>query len=366
MNVKTLHLFNPEHDIALATNLTNFTAPHAARQLADDLGFLPALWAADGDGVLVSDEDYARKALRRFRRGSHMQVAEPLWVMPHTLATTDVEAIEPWGWDAALRSRLARYGARQALLPSLDMLDEVRLLSHRDTARRLLSALRMEGTVGESFLCTTEEAVEAVRRDYSHIVLKAPWSSSGRGIRFVSGPLSDHQRGWLANLLCQQGAVMAEPYYNKVKDFGMEFEADGRGGVRYLGLSLFHTTNGAYTGNVLATEAEKRRMLGRYISLDLLDAVCQRIVDNIRLGSYHGPFGIDMMVVNGTTDNVQSSMFKVQSSKSNVLHPCVELNLRRTMGHVALALSPDDDDLRKVMRIHFDGTIYRLRINKLR
>lgn len=28
-----LHIFNPEHDIALASNLSNFTAPHAGRQL---------------------------------------------------------------------------------------------------------------------------------------------------------------------------------------------------------------------------------------------------------------------------------------------------------------------------------------------
>ena len=50
-----LHIFNPEHDIALASNLANFTAPHAGRQLRANLGFLPALWAADGDAVLVDD-----------------------------------------------------------------------------------------------------------------------------------------------------------------------------------------------------------------------------------------------------------------------------------------------------------------------
>ena len=32
-----LHLFNPEHDIALAANLAHFTAPLAGRQLRADL-----------------------------------------------------------------------------------------------------------------------------------------------------------------------------------------------------------------------------------------------------------------------------------------------------------------------------------------
>ena len=48
------------------------------------------------------------------------------------------------------------------------------------------------------------------------------------------------------------------------------------------------------------------------------------------------------------------------------LHPCVEINLRRTMGHVALAISPKDDDIRGVMRVIYDGNHYKLRINKLR
>ena len=55
----TLHIFNPEHDIALASNLSNFTAPHAGRQLRNDLGFLPALWAQEGDQILVEHEESA-------------------------------------------------------------------------------------------------------------------------------------------------------------------------------------------------------------------------------------------------------------------------------------------------------------------
>ena len=61
----TLHIFNPEHDIALAANLENFTAPHAGRQLRHDLGFLPSLWAAEGDAVLVENPQQAEQAFRK-------------------------------------------------------------------------------------------------------------------------------------------------------------------------------------------------------------------------------------------------------------------------------------------------------------
>ena len=64
----TLHIFNPEHDIALASNLSNFTAPHAGRQLRADLGLLPALWAEEGDIILVENVEYATKAWKRLRQ----------------------------------------------------------------------------------------------------------------------------------------------------------------------------------------------------------------------------------------------------------------------------------------------------------
>ena len=54
-----LHIFNPEHDLALAANLSNYTAPHAGRQLHKDLAFIPALWADENDFVLVDDIDDA-------------------------------------------------------------------------------------------------------------------------------------------------------------------------------------------------------------------------------------------------------------------------------------------------------------------
>jgi hypothetical protein len=60
-----LHIFNPEHDIALAFNRRHQTMPHAAQELRMNLGWIPALWAADGDVVLVDDVPYAVKAAKR-------------------------------------------------------------------------------------------------------------------------------------------------------------------------------------------------------------------------------------------------------------------------------------------------------------
>ena len=63
----TIRIFNPEHDIALASNMERFTAPHAGRQLRSDLCYLPALWSDEGDVVIVDDIDFAESAYRRLK-----------------------------------------------------------------------------------------------------------------------------------------------------------------------------------------------------------------------------------------------------------------------------------------------------------
>ena len=349
----TLYIFNPEHDIALAANLSNFTAPHAGRVLRADIGYLPALWAGSDDYVLVDNADDAQTAFARL-------IHRPFqgFVEKRQLARLPISRVEPWGWDLALRSFLLRYDLPSEVLPSEQQIAVIRDLSHRKTAVALLRSLAIEGTVGESVVLQTPEAVALQVKQWGRVVLKAPWSSSGRGIRFVDTVLDDYQQRWLHNVLTRQGALVAEPYYDKVKDFAMEFQSDGCGSVTCLGLSLFHTSNGAYTGNILASEEEKREMISRYVSTDLLDAVqssiCQ-LLSPVFKDRYQGPFGVDMMIVNGKSSNSKLSNGKC------LLHPCVEINLRRTMGHVALALSQQCRS-GQVMTVEYSENHYKLRL----
>lgn len=298
--------------------------------------------------------------------GNHNSQLSTLIATPHSdRGSENSQFIRPWGWDKAIRRELERMGVDASLLPTVEQIEQIRQLSHRRTSAQLLPLLQMEGTVGEAFECTTVEQVEELYQRYGRLVLKAPWSSSGRGVRFFTMdngqlPMSN----WIANVLKTQGSIMAEPYYNKVKDFGMEFEADAEGRIHYLGLSLFHTVNGAYEGNILATESVKQEMISRYIPACFLDSVKQTIAERLTLNGYVGPFGIDMMIVKHGDGNHNSQLSILNSQL--LLHPCVEINLRRTMGHVALSISPTDDDIRAVMRVIYDGNHYKLKINKLR
>lgn len=353
----TLHIFNPEHDIALALNQQRFMAPHAGRQLRANLGYIPAFWANDADMVLVDEVEGALEAVRHLKRYAH----DVAFVSKADLAHMDVrmiDRIEPWGWDLKLCTELLdTQPALQPLLPTVQQLDEIRQLSHRRFAAEAvlphLTALDQHLT-GESVCCTTvEQALQQIER-HTDSVLKAPWSSSGRGLRYVRRTLTDHERGWLNNIIARQGSVMVEPRYNKVYDFGMEFYAHADG-VRYQGLSLFDTENGAYSGSVLATEEDKEKMMQRYVSSSLLALVKQSLIDTLTpllRNKYIGAFGVDMMITAG-------------SANSFFLHPCVEINLRRTMGHTALSLSPDAYSAQGVMRVTYTGGKYKLRVTSV-
>ena len=247
-----LHIFNPEHDLALAANLRQFTAPHAGRQLRSDLSFIPALWADEGDLVLVDDIDNARDKVRHLGTKLVDKVEFITKVqLEHLIKTEFLDSVHPWGWDLSLKGELERIGMPEIVMPGDAILNKVRALSSRQwTAEHLQSGVQFVQTVTD---------VKSLVREWGKAVIKAPWSSSGRGVRFVSADEfregSDYPsfERWVGNIIYRQGGVTVEPYYNKVMDFGMEFEmVDGN--VLYRGLSLFDTIKNAYSGNILCPE----------------------------------------------------------------------------------------------------------------
>ena len=352
-----LHIFNPGHDIALAANDEKMTAPHAVKQMQTDLGFIPALWADNCDYILVDDPNNTISN-NEYRRYIH-NVKYINW---NDLREIDKEKLEvsPWGWDKMIRYKLsiASEGKLDGYMPDAMQLEKIREISGRNWASEnlLTNLLNCDKTcVGESvavddynkLINVLDKVDNGLAYQY---VLKAPWSSSGRGLRYVdlqNEGINEHLQGWIKNVIRKQGQVMVEPYYNKIRDFGMEFIAHTNGEIEYLGLSVFSTLNGAYMGNILTTEEEKEKLLSRYINAEILVEIRNTItfIMNGKLrGIYSGPFGIDMMIVNG-----------------GKIHPCVELNLRRTMGHVALDLTRKMTE-KHIMRMEFNAGHYSLKI----
>ncbi len=356
----TLHVFNPEHDIALAQNTINFTAPQAAKCLRKDIGFIAALWANDGDYVLVEDTDRAKKAFYQFtcelaEAGIDRTFHGVEFISNDMLHSLQIDNITTWGWDFAVRNELMRNGIDSRLLPEPTEVNIIRQLSHRSTAASVLKSINLPDTVGIAYTCMTEGEAFGHVSDFGAAVLKAPWSCSGRGLRFVSpADITPHIVGWVRNIIKNQGCIIIEPHYDRICDFGMEFRCTEDGKIVYDGLSVFNTEHGSYTGNIIATEHFKESMLIRYVSKQLLDSIKEMIqlkCGEIYSGKYCGPFGVDMMIV------------RENNTGKCKVHPCVEINLRRTMGHVALSLSQYADNKTKPFFCIEKDKNYQLKLN---
>jgi hypothetical protein len=138
--------------------------------LRHDLGFLPALWAEPGDSVLVEDAELAITSLQRMAVAAkkHLGVTVGSEAVLHTgkRQLTGVSAVAPWGWDAALRGRLRRMGIDDGLLPTDEQLREIREMSHRRVAARLLGKLlqSLEASPTTVFLIASSPCSMAAKR----------------------------------------------------------------------------------------------------------------------------------------------------------------------------------------------------------
>ncbi len=289
----TLYVFNPENDMALADGHPGYTPPVQIQQMRRELWWLPQWWADEEDIV---------------------------WNGEERLNMSDDTRILPWGWSPSLCHQLKQAGVQESLLPSRKELEQIRQLSHRQTAVSLLQELRSELPLdghfaGNSVLCRSIEEVEETANAFGEALLKSPWSSSGRGLMKTDNP---QWKAWASRILKAQGSVVVEQFLHKVTDFALEFWLDGKGGVEYRGLSLFYTNErGAYLGNWVAPEEQKLAWLAQYIPLQYLQEIRAWWTARLSRFDYAGPVGIDMMLA------------------QEGICPCIEVNWRWTMGLVS-------------------------------
>lgn len=248
--------------------------------------------------------------LRLPDNGSIKGVEVPNW--------QEVEEIQPWGWDRHIVGVLRKLGAPDYLLPNEKQLDIIRELSSRKTAVQVMQELGIR-----SRWCNKEsDVLDALAEFSGEAFIKAPWSCSGRGVWLGTNEEKTLLR--VRKLLREQGAVEVEPVYERIADFAIELWSDGCGTIQYEGLSFFATAeNGAYQGNLVAPQSiikDKIIAFGVCTAQDLHNTRTQIIatLTPIIAHKYRGPLGVDMMLT------------------PQGIIPCIEINLRNTMGRVAI------------------------------
>ena len=307
-----LAIFNPEHDLCLANGDANYVPPASALRFARQEAHLMKALYGDDTIALAAEDVRLTQAFK------------------HSGTQAFEQSITAWGWNKTLVAQLCKQGVPRELMPSDGQLDEIRRLSHRRTA---LAAAEACGFSPKGEECLDIDGVQDALARYGRIVLKAPWSGSGRGLRWVDRTLSDLDKSWTEKTLATQGTVMVEPRLEVVQDFALEYYIGGQGreaqpGTHHFqGYSLFSTQNGVYRENHLFSDDEILRRLSEYVSVQTIlsaKAVAERWLESEIVPRYEGPLGIDMFIY--------------KSADGYALNPMVEINFRHTMGHVAVAL----------------------------
>ncbi|KAA6333564.1 hypothetical protein EZS27_018037 [termite gut metagenome] len=323
-NKSALHLFNPAHDLSLANYSPTYMPPASACRLSVDLSLLPVWYARPEDMVLASslyNIPFLKEKQALFLELPHL-------LMESEVATTPNLVPMLWGWNPAVHRYLLSLGIPVEMLLNKEQLATIRTQSHRLFAVNVLPALQLnDNFCGESFYLTSTNEIRHFVENHETCLLKAPLSGSGKGLNWCRNVYTPVINRWSEHAINRQGGVVAEPIYNKVLDFAMLFYATGDGNVSFAGYSLFRTrTNGVYESNVLLPDEMIERRLANYVPLEALRELrlCLEKELSMRLShTYTGYLGADMMIC------------RFADAPEYRIHPCVEVNLRMTMGVVA-------------------------------
>lgn len=159
--------------------------------------------------------------------------------------------------------------------------------------------------------------------------IKAPWSSSGRGLLFSQTLSREKTLEWIFGVIRSQGFAIGEKKYIRKLDFASEwFVEDGI--PVFIGFSIFSSSNrGKYQGNLILPQKKlNERIIKECRWTDGILKLQKEFISSMISNEYSGPVGIDML-----------------ATPDGEINPCVEINLRHTMGHVAIEISNVIKDL---------------------
>lgn len=326
-----IYFFNPENDLALAQGIAQYTAPPMARRLRHDLQLLPIWWASNDDAVWVED-DTDVSWLR--------QMASQLNLPTNILSSKELQNVgdssfAAWGWSLATRGELLHKGVKPELLPSPELLAVQRELSHRRTSitihQRISELLGYELAPFPVELSCADEVNRFIAK-HGDVFLKAPWSSSGKGIYHYSPTFGSNQpiANWCNGILNKQKSIIGEVALNKVLDFAMEFHCEA-GKATFYGYSIFYNdSQSSFDHGVVACESRLEAILAKELNGDLSEIFAIRealetILCELVAPHYSGFVGIDMLLYRNELGEIG-------------INPCIEMNLRTTMGVATCAI----------------------------
>jgi len=338
-----IYLFNPTCEYAIANGNSNWQPNQILRKMESDLSALPLFFAKKDDYVLV-DRILSTEFIETLQQ---IDIDIPNFILKNDAIKNEdfiglpKNKLLPWGWSPSIHKFLSPIkescSAEFQQSPVFNWKPEHREITSRKFALGILK--RLQSTLNTDYIipveytpkvCITQNDFETAIQQWGEVMIKAPWSSSGRGLQPIT-KTPVHPKVWekVLGIVKEQGYATAEPLLNKVLDLAFLFELK-KGRIKYLGISNFCTNKkGQYHGNYLnglPKTIEKR--VSEFVDF-IVNEIRQPIINAIENSKmaihYEGVFGVDTLIYYDRNNRIK-------------INPCLEINVRHTMGLLALRL----------------------------
>ncbi len=338
-----IYHFNPTCELAIANGTDSWQANKLLTKMETDLDILPLFFTNSKDYLIVNKKPSKLylEALKCLNIEIPMFILREKMINDKNFSIVQKGQLKPWGWSPAEHKFLSPLkescSENFSNSPVFNWLPQHKNLYSKKFAAGILKIL-LEDYAHDFFIpkrqltevCTIQAEIENLIQRWGQLMIKAPWSSSGRGLQTIRRtPV--HPKVWakILSIIKEQGYAIVEPYLNKVLDLAFQFEMT-KGKVKYLGISNFSTDyKGQYNGNSL-------NGLPDYLDKELTDFVnllpekiipsLITILEKSDLARYYeGIFGVDTLVY-------------IDENKELKVNPCLEINVRYNMGLLSIRL----------------------------
>jgi hypothetical protein len=341
-----IHYFNPGHETAVLNGSRFYHPPAHVLKMQEDLAFLPAWYAMPADYVFLLSPvprlyrcssfcDYMIDIQSKQKQSFQPDAIEHIPFSARNTRIPEENRIALWGISPQsihLFEKISRQYNLTFQVPAWK--EEYRQAGSRRTSQKILTLLmneipEIEKEILPQFLSSIDEIENQLLQSDEKQVVKSPFSSSGRGLVWLPpGKIAQSEKQIITGMLKKQSCVSIEKALDKQLDFSMHFENTPEGETQFTGYSIFQTNEkGAYEKSVLASQEKLENQIAVHIDKNLLLRVRRALISLLhRFYSpyYKGNIGVDMLVY--------------RSGNTYKLHPCVEINMRKSMGYLALCL----------------------------
>jgi len=322
-----IYHFNPTCEYAVANGHISWQPNNLLKKMEEDLGSLPLFLADAKDIILVKKIPSEKFQIQLKKTGFKMPRFLSIYDLScNNFRIENIGYLLPWGWSPAIHNLLSPLKA----YCSKEFYSKRFGLSILKSVLPLLPAGITMGPDMIPEICKNRTEIESLLSRWGKLMIKAPWSSSGRGLQPISKkPVTEKVWEKIMGIIKHQGYAIVEPLHEKKLDMALQFRIC-RKRISYLGVSKFITDKkGQYQGNILNGWPDfydpEVISLGNYLPELIKDPLIKAIEKSSLPDFYEGFLGVDTLI------------FLDRKGKLRV-NPCLEINLRQNMGLLSLKL----------------------------